>query len=135
MEEITNLLYETLKKSLELASKTGQFVIEAAPELLRQFYTWHLSYNIMMIMSGILIILIFRYGPVYLMVEAEDDDYNVDSFYGKYYKGDLPVIATAVSIVFTFVGVITILIALFSIVKLIVAPELYLIDHMLHLTH
>ena len=58
MTEKTEQLLETsLTKCLEVAEKTGQFVMEQAPDLLKQFYLWHTARNIAWVFS--LSILIF----------------------------------------------------------------------------
>ena len=61
MEE---LLKPYIEKALQLAEKTGEFVIEQAPELLQQFYAWHTVKNIAGITGSVLLIIIAVWGCI-----------------------------------------------------------------------
>ena len=43
MNELEQTLQKILERSLEVAEQTGQFAIEQAPEILEQFFAWHLA--------------------------------------------------------------------------------------------
>ncbi|MEI2422352.1 hypothetical protein V6O07_18880, partial [Arthrospira platensis SPKY2] len=55
-----NALNELVKRALEVAEKTGEFVIEQAPHLSREFYAWHTYSSIFwMVVSLVVVFLLY----------------------------------------------------------------------------
>jgi len=65
------VLSEVVKKAVVLAEKTGNFIIEQAPDILQEFYNWKIISYIMGILLSIIIFLIGRYIP-YLWLTKEE---------------------------------------------------------------
>jgi hypothetical protein len=55
MNELENQLGELVKRAIEVAEKTGKFVVEQAPLLLQEFYMWHIAEAIIYIIIGLTI--------------------------------------------------------------------------------
>lgn len=54
-QKTDEVLSEVVKKALSVAEKTGEFVIEQAPDLLKEFYAWELWSNVSVIILMLLI--------------------------------------------------------------------------------
>ena len=62
MNETDKQLAEILKKGLETAEKTGNFIVEQAPDLIRQLLIWKtVEHSIYVIMGISLIIYFYRW--------------------------------------------------------------------------
>lgn len=72
-KELETQLANVLEKSLQLAENTGEFVMEQAPELLRQFYQWNLYAHILGVILAIVISIGIHIG-VKKLVEIEHDN-------------------------------------------------------------
>jgi len=83
--ETDKVLAESLRKAVKLAEKTGDFVIEQAPEVLQEFYNKELFTSIFMIIVSIMIIFICKYIP-YLWLCKEKDDYydDTEKYFNRY---------------------------------------------------
>ena len=51
-------LSKVVEKSIGLAEKTGEFVIEQAPQLLQEFYNWHIAESIIYLLLGLFILVL-----------------------------------------------------------------------------
>ena len=132
MNELETQLAELVKKGIEVAEKTGNFVIDQAPLLLQEFYRWHIASAILGILFGVIIYLIGRYLPFLWLHKEKPNKYSVN-FFGKWGTGDgisrdpsaswiLFTITTLVSLIFIFIN-------LYTLVFILVAPKLYLIEY------
>ena len=68
------VLSKAVEKGVELAEKTGNFVVEQAPDLLKEFYAWELWSNV----SVIVLMLLISYVIYFIskkIVENEDDKF------------------------------------------------------------
>lgn len=126
-------LKELVKEALEIAEKTGEFVIEQAPLLLQEFYMWEISKSIFFILLSVLIFLLGRYTP-HLYLEKYDDERNYYD-YSKFFSrgGDDGVIAMAftcfvLSLIFSIVLFIY---YSYNLIFISIAPKLYLIEYFL----
>lgn len=115
-EELEKQLAEMLKKSMELAEKTGQFVIDQAPDLLQEFYRWHMAQDIFYIVSALLL------NSIWLLFTNK----NI-----REYNKDIDYFLSGVFCLPTFLSLILILINILDLLKLILAPKLYLIEYFL----
>lgn len=132
MKELDNQLAELVKKGLEAAEATGNFVIDQAPHLLQEFYRWHIANSIM----GIVFPLIATYimYRVFKMVGREEEgEWHDTKIFGKYYEVDeFPFFITVfVSAIVIAASLIVFFTNLYSLVQILVSPKLYLIEYFL----
>jgi hypothetical protein len=113
--ENNELLAEVVKKGIELAEKSGNFVIEQAPDLLREFYLWNLLQNVIVFFLSVLIIYFIHRRNI------KDEDFYED-FYEDFDMIHLVQILFGINALMFFLDTI----------KLIIAPKLYLIDHFIN---
>ena len=59
MNELEKQLAKVIEKAIQVAEETGQFVIDQAPDLLQEFYKWHIAKSILMITIFIGVIWVF----------------------------------------------------------------------------
>jgi hypothetical protein len=114
MNELEKQLSTILEKALNVAEKSGDFVIEQAPLLLQEFYQWHTASHIMGACLFIVPLILFIY-----FYKTAEWDYN-DSF------------KEVMSILFGVVSLVTIIVSIVNIYFLVfisVAPKLYLIEY------
>ena len=57
--ELNQVLSKAIEKGIELAEKTGEFVIDQAPDLIQQFYHWHIAKDSLVILLCIAISILF----------------------------------------------------------------------------
>ena len=114
MNELEQTLSKILEKALNVAEQTGDFVVEQAPELLQQFYSWHIATSIMTICLFIitLVAFIFTY-------KKADFDYS-ESFWD---------IMTIILGIVNFTTLALAIMAVYKLVFIMVAPKLYLIEY------
>lgn len=128
-ENLENQLAKVVEKSLSIAEKTGEFVIEQAPDLLREFYAWHITSSALGVLLGVfLMILGFNIFKLWTnkYKEGEKVDYMYSVFMGR--------IGESLSIYMPFVflnlfGIIILCFNLFSLLKILIAPKIYLIEY------
>ena len=128
-QKTDEVLSEVVKKALTVAEKTGEFAIEQAPLLLKEFYSWHIAKNSLGILFGVLIIII-GYNLRKLWGKKVDEDYDKDwnevvlnGYASEEFSTWLSIILTSV---FGFVLLIK---CTYSLVFILVAPKLYLIEY------
>ena len=56
MNELEKQLSKLVEKGIEVAEQTGNFVIEQAPDLLQEFFRWHISKNIFLMIVFIVLV-------------------------------------------------------------------------------
>jgi hypothetical protein len=118
------LLKPIIEKALAVAETTGEFVIEQAPLLLQEFYAWHYALNISWIIINLITIILpfIIHSKLKYLWDRGDEDNQM-----------LYMIPMIVSGILAFVSLICILFNIFDLLKLMVAPKLYLIEHFKHL--
>ena len=115
MNKLEEQLSVILEKSLNIAEKSGEFIIEQAPLLLQEFYQWHTASHIMKSLLFLITLI-----PFIVFYKKAD--------WGSYENG----FSEIMSISFGVFSVCTIIISIFNIYKLVfitVAPKLYLIEY------
>lgn len=128
-QKTDEVLSEVVKKALIVAEKTGDFAIEQAPLLLKEFYSWHIAKNSLGILLGILII-ILGYNLRKLWGKKVDEDYDKD--YGEVVLNGYASeeFTTWLSIIISSIFGLALLIkSTYSLVFILVAPKLYLIEY------
>ena len=131
-QETDKVLSEVVKKALIVAEKTGEFVIEQAPLLLKEFYAWHIFQNIFGIVMGIIIILI-SYHLRKLWGKKVDSDHNVswdEVLLGGYASDKFGTIMTI--LLGVIIGTTLILTSVYDLIYIITAPKLYLIHYFIN---
>lgn len=133
--ELEKQLVILLSKAMEGAEKTGQFVIDQAPDLLKEFYMWHLSINIFTIFTCLVLIFIYYMFGKGISQKEEDVYYDVNVF-GRWFDADRG--ETVTMFIIGMLGLIIILPLILSsilnIIQIIVTPKLFLIEYILSLT-
>ena len=135
-EKLQEQLAEVVSKAIAVAEKTGDFAIDQAPDLLREFYAWAIVENIFCILVGVGVIVLGRYLPyLWMPLKKEMSDSYCDKFFGKYRevsysnKGTFSGLSNLVFIIALIVGILVILTNVFDLLKVLVSPKLYLIEH------
>lgn len=137
MKELEKQLAELVRKGIEVAEKTGEFVIEQAPDLLQEFYRWHMVKNSMSVVIGILIaLLIFAAFKAVGSKEKQQGSalWDFDSkILGRYYDevGGWMLLLFGVG-VGGGASLIWALSSLYDVIFILVAPKLYLIEYFLN---
>lgn len=112
MKNTDEALGRLIEKGIEVAEQTGKFVIDQAPDLIKEFYMWQLCSNIamviLMIVSGIILHKIAK-----KFTEDFDDDLIQYLFH----------------IIFLIFPVILGLVSAYKVLYILLAPKLYLIEH------
>jgi len=126
MNETDKQLAEILKKGLETAEKTGNFIVEQAPDLIRQLLIWKtVEYSVYVILGISLIIYFYRWTKKVSkeMKENEDDfeDYFMDSF------ANILIAIGQLSLL--IIGMILIAENLQDLIQIVFAPKVYLIEY------
>ena len=126
MNETDKQLAEILKKGLETAEKTGNFIVEQAPDLIRQLLIWKtVEYSVYVILGISLIIYFYRWTKKVAkeMKENEDD-------FEDYLMGSISNIFIALGqITFLIIGMILIAENLQYLIQIVFAPKIYLIEY------
>lgn len=130
MEKTDNKLAELITKAIEVAEKTGEFVIDQAPDLLREFYAWHIVSNAM---GVVIFALLFYLGIRFFKIcgKKEPAKYHKTKILGRYYETDeMPFFFICVTTLFLLViSGISFTVDFFDLVKILVAPKIYLLEH------
>ena len=126
MNETDKQLAEILKKGLETAEKTGNFIVEQAPDLIRQLLIWKtVEYSVYVILGISLIIYFYRWTKKVSkeMKENEDDfeDYFRDSF------ANILIAIGQLSLL--IIGMMLIAENLQDLIQIVFAPKIYLIEY------
>jgi len=114
-------LSEIVKKALVVAEKTGEFAIEQAPLLLKEFYMWHITKNVLSLSMWVVFLI-----AIYIIlkkIKNYKEEENLDMSDAEYF---FPI---AFSYTGVIVCVIFLFISIYDLVFILVAPKLYLIEY------
>lgn len=140
-QKTDEVLSKVVEKALNVAEKTGEFVIEQAPLLLQEFYQWHICKAIFMALLwfGIFFLIqrlsnLLSFSDEKMIPEENRKKYfkkrDGRFYYSSYRDGDSEAYAFSIGIkiasYFTFIGVA---VFLYDLVFILVAPKLYLIEY------
>ena len=126
MNETDKQLAEILKKGLETAEKTGNFIVEQAPDLIRQLLIWKtVEYSVYVILGISLIIYFYRWTKkVSKEMKENEDDFE------DYFMGSLANIFIAIGqLTFLIIGMMLIAENLQDLIQIVFAPKIYLIEY------
>ena len=134
-KETDKVLSKILDKSLVVAEKTGQFVIEQAPDVLKEFYIWHTAKHIFWILVSIGIFALGRFLPKLWMKNKKDgESWRTEYKFFNYYGDEGSAIASWLVFACLFITFIPVfLIHMYDLVFIICSPKLYLIEYLLSL--
>lgn len=132
-QETDQVLAKILNRSLEVAEKTGNFLIEQAPDVLKEFYAWHTAEAIFTILIGILIFVLGRNIPRLWMVKGKPADRWETQFFNLKGREEEGVAAWIIFASLAIASLVTTLIGLHDLIYILVSPKLYLIDYLMSL--
>lgn len=120
--ETDKQIAEILKKGLEAAEKSGNFVIEQAPDLVKQLITYKtVETSICVLIEITLMYLIFRYFKYLYKKNNEDSDFIPENaFHGV---GMIITLLIGIFLFFVFINDIS------NLIQLIFAPKIYLLEY------
>lgn len=130
MNTLEEQLAILVQKAIEVAENTGEFALEQAPLLLQEFYAWHLTEHIIYLTAALACLYLIK--KIFLSI-GKDEETNTHDYklFSKWYDDES--FLFFISCVFSFVGSIALLIGAFLniiiIVKILIAPKLYLIEY------
>ena len=126
MNETDKQLAEVLKKGLETAEKTGNFIVEQAPDLIRQLLIWKtVEYSVCVIIGISLIVYFYRWTKKVAKEIKENEDNFED-----YFVGSIANIFIAFGqLTFLIIGMILIAENLQELIQIVFAPKIYLIEY------
>ena len=132
-KELEEIILNMLKKSLEIAEKTGEFVMDQAPDILREFYMWHTSKAIFYMLLGIVFYLLGRYIPHLGLKKEDPKEHYTMRFFSRYGEGEhgngSGIIAWGCFILLGVIGALFFFINAYNLVYILVAPKVYLIEY------
>ena len=121
MKETDQQLAEILKKGLEAAEKTGNFVVEQAPDLIQQLIVWKTCEYIF----SILISIAFLFS-VYKWYKSARKRYGVlDNFIDKTEFELFSIYSIVVILIFG----IALFNSFFNLLQVLLAPKIWLIEY------
>jgi len=126
------VLAKVVEKALIVAEKTGEFVVEQAPDVLQQFFAWHIASNIYWLLFALLMFLGGRYFP-YLWLSKDGDG---DSFFNRNAESSYSDAAMGAWVFFSAMSVLSAIvffIHVYDLAYILIAPKLYLIDYFVNL--
>lgn len=126
MSETDKQLAEILKKGLETAEQTGNFIVEQAPDLIRQLLIWKTVEYAVIISIGIALLIFFFKWTKKVGREMKEKDYDFED----YFMDSFANIMIALGYLSAFiVGIIMIGNNLQNLIQIVFAPKIYLIEY------
>jgi len=117
-KELEKTLQTILDKSIEVAEKTGEFVVEQAPLLLQEFYKWHIASAMLGILLGTFFAVCTYKGFKRLMFLEEKNSY-----------ADYDVFAYVLATIGGITSIVIFCVNTYDLIFILVAPKLYLIEY------
>ena len=121
MKETDQQLAEILKKGLEAAEKTGDFVVEQAPDLIQQLIVWKTcEYIFLIIISIAFMFSLYKWHKSAMKRYDDFSDFcnEIESFiYGVY------------AIVVILIFGIALFTSFFNLIQILLAPKIWLIEY------
>lgn len=122
--ETDKALANILQKGLELAEKTGHFIVDQTTDVVQQFIYWRLCmHSIYVLVSGIVLYILYRWIKQVWKWGNEETDYD----------GGALMFALIILIISIAGAGIFFISNLLDVIKLIVAPKVYLIEYAVEL--
>lgn len=132
MKNWEEILKPIVEEAIEAAKQTGEFVVEEAPLVLQEFYTWHTWSCIFWMVLSLLIFLIVRYTPYIWLKEEYDGSKHKGKYFKRGYKDSEDTNACwVVLIIMSMISFWIFVSSLYTLLKIIISPRLYLIEYFL----
>lgn len=112
MKQTDEALGKLIEKGIEVAEKTGNFVIEQAPDLLKEFYMWQLWSNVAMV-----ILMTISGFILYKLAKKFTCDFDDDPIQYLFH------------IIFLLFPTILGVVSAYKVFYILVAPKLFLIEY------
>lgn len=126
MSETDKQLAEILKKGLETAEQTGNFIVEQAPDLIRQLLIWKTVEHAVIFSIGIALLIFFFKWTKKVGREMKEKDYDFED----YFMDSFANIMIALGYLSAFIaGIIMIGGNLQNLIQIVFAPKIYLIEY------
>jgi len=142
MDNLENQLAKVVEKSLQLAEKTGDFVIEQAPLLLQEFYMWRTIQSCVWICFSIIlyfiVINILKYlGEKEPFIYKKNEGYSFETEHdavlknGKYYTEYSYFAFFVLKNTTIFMCMSIFLTQVYELLFIYFAPKMYLVNYFL----
>lgn len=130
-KELEQTLQKILEKSIALAEKTGEFVIDQGSDLLQQFYAWHTAKNIFTVVLGLVLISL---SIILLKSTGKKEEFKefgkpAPKIFGRYYNLDARFLNGFLGGSLTFCGLWLFFTGIYWIMFITIAPKLYLFEY------
>lgn len=128
---------QLLTEALEIIKGTKEGVLKALDylqaqisDVIKQFLNWELAVGVMGLVLGIVLVLGVTYSWKRFQKGIKNDDIGLG-----YNDGDLGIIWLILNIIFTGTGLAFVLVNIYKIVYILVAPKIYLIKWIMNNIH
>lgn len=115
-------LEQAILKGLEIANKTGEFVIDQAPKVIEEFIKWHTYRHGILIFLWLIISFILIMGVRRLYIEFNDIE-------SEYFNSEKVVAIGFISCVILFLSVASLIGNTMDLIQIIVTPSIYIMEH------
>lgn len=127
-------LAEAVKKGLQFAEKSGNFIISQAPDLIQEFYRWHIiKHALIVVVCSLVIFGLWKiFKAIGLEVIDESDEYGRIKMLGLWYYDHSGI---AMAVFFIAGGIIAaghVIYSLRCLLLMWVSPKLYIIEFLLN---
>lgn len=133
MSKTDEQLAKILQKGIEVAEKSGHFIIEQAPDLIQQLIIWKSVSYIFNILVGLS--LLYAYYQWYKMVKNKIENNNNNNNKGILWDEDFEdypgLIISGVFIVIISISIL--FISIHNLIQIIIAPKIWLIEYTMNL--
>ena len=119
MKDLKELLRPLVEKAIDEIEKGVDFTIEQAPLLVQEFYNWHIAETIFFLVLSIILLSM----PYFMHRLVKRFPLFSEAFIGA------PILVSVFSVT---IGVCMFIVSLLDLIKLLVAPRLYLIEYFLN---
>lgn len=126
MNETDKQLAEILKKGLETAEKTGNFIVEQAPDLIRQLLIWKTVEHSVYVILGISLIIYFYRWTKKVSKKMKENEYDFEAYFMHSITN---IFSTIGQLTFLIIGMILIPQNLQYLIQIVFAPKIYLIEY------
>lgn len=133
-EKLEGQLAKVIEKSLEIAEKTGEFVIDQAPELLREFYMWHTVSAIIEIILCLFVFYVLKRIGRSISLSENPDSRWYKKIFGRWYETDESpfIFYSSVGGTAFIIFFVVLIYNTMKLIKILVAPKLYLIEYFIN---
>ena len=132
-DNLNEQLAIAVKKGIELAEKTGEFVVEQTPDLIREFLLWHTIESFIDILICLtLLYVVYKLRKKIYVTEDPYDSYEYSKIGDKYYHIAGMWIYTILGGVIVLTSFIFLVEGISNVIKIQVAPKIYLIEYFLN---